>query len=50
MVNINNGDCVVEVEFDVGTNQYKIVRGIINYMKFIRMVMLLIKKYLMKKN
>ena len=29
MVNtINNGDCIVEVEFDVGTNQYKIVRGI----------------------
>ncbi len=29
MVNtINGGDCVVEVEFDVGTNQYRIVRGI----------------------
>ena len=29
MVNtINGGDCEVEVEFDVGTNQYKIVRGI----------------------
>ena len=29
MINtINNGDCVVEVEFDVGTNQYKIIRGI----------------------
>ena len=29
MVNtINQSDCVVEVEFDVGTNQYKIVRGI----------------------
>src|SRR6056300_1644827 len=29
MVNtINNADCTVEVEFDVGTNQYKILRGI----------------------
>ena len=29
MVNtINGGDCVVEVEFDVGTNQYRITRGI----------------------
>ena len=29
MVNtINNADCIVEVEFDVGTNQYKIIRGI----------------------
>ena len=29
MVNtINGADCIVEVEFDVGTNQYKIVRGI----------------------
>ena len=29
MVNtVNDGDCQVEVEFDVGTKQYKIIRGI----------------------
>ena len=29
MVNtINQGDCEIEVEFDVGTKQYKIIRGI----------------------
>ena len=29
MVNtINNADCIVEVEFDIGTNKYKIIRGI----------------------
>ena len=29
MVNtINQGDCEIEVEFDVGTKQYKILRGI----------------------
>ena len=29
MVNtINNGDCMIEVEFDIGTKNYKIIRGI----------------------
>ena len=29
MVNtINQGDCEIQVEFDVGTKQYKIIRGI----------------------
>ena len=29
MVNtINNGDCIVEVDFDVGTKSYKVRRGI----------------------
>jgi len=25
---INNRDCIVEIEFDIGNKQYKIVRGI----------------------
>ena len=29
MVNtINNGDCIVEVDFEVGTKKYKVRRGI----------------------
>jgi DNA repair exonuclease SbcCD ATPase subunit len=29
MINtVNDGDCEVEVEFEVGTKQYKVIRGI----------------------
>ena len=40
MVNtINQGDCEIQVEFDVGTKQYKIIRGIKQrYLKYINMV------------
>ena len=40
MVNtINNGDCIVEVDFEVGTKKYK-VRRVLNltYLKFFVMV------------